>query len=357
MSPAAGHGRLRLRWTTCTQQALLLLATLLAGGCLGMRVTPVAIKGLSWPAEAPRVRLVQVIPLGTRLAGGGRKLLSAITGSQDAAGPFRRPYAVAWDHDALLIADPDAGRIARLRAGGRIEVSPAGAIGRPIGVAACPQGVVVTDPYAGTVTLLDADLHRLRELAHDLHRPTGVACLSGRVVVAETGRHRLVLLAADGTRSILGARGSGPLGFNFPTSLAAARGILWVGDALNFRLQAIELTAPAAADGSPGTPGYAVEQEFGRLGDAPGDMPRLKGLAVDRAGDLWVADAHLDRVSLYHPDGRLLLSIGGHGTAPGSFSFPAGIAAHADGRVAVVDSLNRRVQVFERLLVAPETAP
>ena len=42
----------------------------------------------------------------------------------------------------------------------------------------------------------------------------------------------------------------------------------------------------------------------------------------------------------------------GTGDEPGRFSFPAGIAAHPDGRIAVVDSLNRRVQVF-RLVGAP----
>jgi hypothetical protein len=43
------------------------------------------------------------------------------------------------------------------------------------------------------------------------------------------------------------------------------------------------------------------------------------------------------------------MSLGRTGTEPGEFSFPAGIAAHPDGRVAVVDSLNRRLQVFRVL--------
>ena len=34
------------------------------------------------------------------------------------------------------------------------------------------------------------------------------------------------------------------------------------------------------------------------------------------------------------------------GAEPGRFSFPAGIAAHPDGRVAVVDSFNLRLQIF-----------
>ena len=62
-----------------------------------------------------------------------------------------------------------------------------------------------------------------------------------------------------------------------------------------------------------------------------------------------IADAHLDRVSMYGAEGDLLLSIGGAGNRPAEFSFPAGIAAHPDGRVAVVDSLNNRLKIFRVL--------
>ena len=109
-----------------------------------------------------------------------------------------------------------------------------------------------------------------------------------------------------------------------------------------------ELTRGSAADG-----GLDVGDEFGQLGDVSGTMPRLKGLSIDAAGHLWVSDAWLDQVSLYTRDGDLLMSLGGAGAAPGRFNFPAGIAAHVDGRVAVVDAQNRRVQVFD-LLDVPE---
>ena len=134
-----------------------------------------------------------------------------------------------------------------------------------------------------------------------------------------------------------GGRGAGPGLFNFPAALSLHAGNLWVGDTLNFRVQRLD-----AIRGEPvGT--------FGRLGDAAGEMPRIKGVAVDAAGILWVSDAHLDRVALFRPDGTFLTDIGGKGELPGEFSFPAGLAAHPDGRVAIVDSLNRRIQIFRRV--------
>jgi sugar lactone lactonase YvrE len=117
---------------------------------------------------------------------------------------------------------------------------------------------------------------------------------------------------------------------------------LWVGDTLNFRLQRFDPVT-----------GKFLSQ-FGRLGDAPGELPRLKGLAVDSKGRLWISDGYLDQVALFQTDGTFLMSFGGKGSSRGEFSFPAGIAAHEDGRMAVVDSLNRRVKIFAP--VPPEAA-
>jgi DNA-binding beta-propeller fold protein YncE len=75
-------------------------------------------------------------------------------------------------------------------------------------------------------------------------------------------------------------------------------------------------------------------------------MPRMKGLAVDGSGAVWMTDAILDRVAVYDDAGRFLLDVGRPGRREGEFSFPAGIAIGADGRVAVVDSFNARVQLF-----------
>ena len=187
--------------------------------------------------------------------------------------------------------------------------------------------------------MLDRELKLIRWVARDLDRPTGVACSTSRVFVAETAHHRILVFGPGDRREAIGRRGNGPGEFNFPTSLTLDSGKLIVGDTLNFRIQRVEPATGRFLD------------SFGTLGDAPGEMPRLKGIAVDRAGHLWVADAHMDRVSIFLREGRLLLSLGGSGDRVDEFSFPAGIAAHPDGRVAVVDSLNRRVKIFR---VAPE---
>ncbi len=321
-----------------SQSAALGSLLILAAGCGGLHTTARPNPtGLAWPPGDPRVVLERVIE--PRYRGGfprrgmGGGLLSRLTGRR-AAPLFHRPYALAWQGDSLLVADPDAGYLARIGDRGRVSVSRPGLFQTPIGVAVCGGGIVVSDAAAGKVALLDDDLALERWLAVDLARPTGVACDATRIFVVETAGHRIVVLEAGGGRRTLGRRGSGPGELNFPTAVCVDAASLWVGDTLNFRLQRFDPTSGE------------VLEVFGRIGDAAGEMPRVKGLAVDHAGHLWLSDGYLDQVSLYQPDGIFLMALGGRGAAAGEFSFPAGIAAHPDGRVAVVDSLNRRVQVF-----------
>ena len=286
---------------------------------------------LAWPRDHPRVRLEKVIQVRGDAKGGG--LIAWLTGTRQEP-LFQRPYAVAWDGEDLLVADPGASRVVRIDARGRFSATPPGLLEEPMGVAACAQGVVVTAPRSGKVLLLERSLKAGRAIAGGMERPTGVACAGRRVVVVETGAQRIVVLEADGSRRTLGRRGEGPGEFNFPAALTLSDGTLWVGDTLNFRVQRIELES-----------GRFVGS-FGALGDSPGEMPRLKGLAVDGQGHLWVSDAQLDQVAIFDADGTFLMDLGRNGAEPGEFSFPAGIGVSAGGSIAVADSLNRRVQIF-----------
>lgn len=286
---------------------------------------------LAWPPGNPRVRLDHVI--ATRADARKGSALDWIAGRRDEP-LFDRPFAASWLGGSLVIADPGAHRVVITGEGRAPRTSAAGVLDTPMGVASCLAGVVVADARLGKVALFDRELHLVRWLAQGLDRPTGIGCVGDRVFVVETGAHRVVVLEPDGTRQTVGVRGSGPGEFNFPAALTTTPGDVWVGDTMNFRLQRFDAAtlAPVGA--------------FGHLGDAPGEMPRIKGLAVDAQGHLWVSDASLDQVALYRTDGTFLMDLGRNGRAPGEFAFPAGIAAHPDGRVAVVDSLNRRIQVF-----------
>ena len=307
-------------------------------GCSGNRGVELAsVAPRQWPPGDPRVELEQIIANRHGTRGFWRRLSGA-----SAPKLLRRPYGVAWDGDDLLVTDPGAARVVRIDLRGRVRATPPDLVAGPIGVAVCGAGIVVTDSERGRVLLLSQDLRLIRELGDRLERPTGVACQGSTVFVAETGRHRVLALsleqaAPEGPMPSFGSRGDGAGEFNFPTALTVDDGELWIGDTLNFRVQQYAIE-----------PGEFVST-FGALGDAPGEMPRIKGLALDRSGQMWISDGQTDHISLYGRDGTFLMSLGATGSGDGEFSFPVGIAAHADGRVAVVDSLNRRVAVFRLL--------
>jgi DNA-binding beta-propeller fold protein YncE len=70
--------------------------------------------------------------------------------------------------------------------------------------------------------------------------------------------------------------------------------------------------------------------------------------ALSPRGDIYVSDGyHNARVHKYSPDGKLLLSWGEPGTAPGQFSLVHNIACDDEGWVYVADRENHRVQVFD----------
>lgn len=70
-------------------------------------------------------------------------------------------------------------------------------------------------------------------------------------------------------------------------------------------------------------------------------------VAVAPSGDLYVADGYgASRVHRFSANGDLIATFGEPGGGPGQFSTPHGICALADGRVAVTDRENNRVQVF-----------
>ncbi|MCP4900631.1 MAG: hypothetical protein GY906_27015 [bacterium] len=308
------------------------LAVAVLAGCVSTPYPQATLQELRWPRDDPRVAFERVVQTRADISRGG--ILSWIRGDRKER-LFDRPYGIAWDGDSLVVADPGAGMVLRLSSSGRVRTSLEGLLESPIGVAVCLGEIFVSDARAGNVAVLDQRLRFTRWQARGLDRPTGIVCGDeGQVFVVETGSHSIVLLQNSGVEWRFGSRGSGLGEFNFPTALTLANGSLWIADVLNFRLQRLRIE------------NREIKFAFGRLGDTAGEMPRIKDVGIDASGSIWVTDAHLDRVSLYTQTGDLLMSLGGSGSALGDFSFPAGIATHADGRVAVVDSLNRRIQVF-----------
>ncbi|MCI0479044.1 Ig-like domain-containing protein, partial [Candidatus Uhrbacteria bacterium] len=198
--------------------------------------------------------------------------------------------------------------------------------------------------------------------AHDVFKePSGnfVFVSSGATYVADRKHHQIKLVRADG--SVVVVAGSGKSGFvdgpaleaRFaePRAVAvdAARNVLYIADTQNHVIRAMSLdgslVATIAGSGRP-------EDRDGTGAQAGFKQP--SGLAIDAAGNLYVADTGNDKIKKMTPDGQVTTVAGagrpGLGDGPALsalFKGPSGIAVNAAGGVYIADTQNHMIRKFE----------
>jgi hypothetical protein len=135
-----------------------------------------------------------------------------------------------------------------------------------------------------------------------------------------------------------GSYGSGEGQFNTPLGIAVDfAGNVYVADALNSRVQ--KFTSSGVFITSWGSPGSGNGQF----------SSTLQGIAVDNAGNVYVADTYNYRIQKFSSDGVFLAKWGnGAGSGDGQFNYMNGVVVDNVGNVYVADSdgNNQRVQKF-----------
>jgi tripartite motif-containing protein 2/3 len=86
---------------------------------------------------------------------------------------------------------------------------------------------------------------------------------------------------------------------------------------------------------------------FGGQGTGFNNFSLPAGIITDRRGYLWVVDTLRHIVPIFDVNGKFLDYIGAFGAGPGYFAFPSAIAASDDGKIVVLERVNRRLQCFE----------
>jgi tripartite motif-containing protein 71 len=167
----------------------------------------------------------------------------------------------------------------------------------------------------------------------NMSRCSGFFGLSEQMAV---GPCLLKVSAKGDTIAEWGKFGRGPGEFNDPSALAVDRqGNVYVADQFNARVQKLD---------SAGKP-LAQWKRFG-TGPKAVFLPGGFGLAVDQHGNLWVADSTDDTVRMLSPTGELLALWGMPGKQAGQFNSPMSVTVDIQGKVYVADAGNNRIQVF-----------
>jgi len=86
---------------------------------------------------------------------------------------------------------------------------------------------------------------------------------------------------------------------------------------------------------------------WGSQGKGDGQFQDPRGIAVDEAGNVYVADSGNHRIQVFDSSGKFLIQWGSEGDGPGQFKEPWGIAVDAAGHVYVADTWNHRIQKFD----------
>ncbi len=169
------------------------------------------------------------------------------------------------------------------------------------------------------------------------------------------GSAALVAIGQPTLNDSLSGSGAGQL--DHPQGLAfGPNGSLWVADTYNDRI--LEFLPPF----STGMVASVAIGQPNRTGSAPGLSARAldhpTGIAVDAAGDLWVADTGNNRVLEFRPPfatgmpATLVLGQSGFTSglpgfdSPTGLASPSGVAVDANGTLYVSDTGNNRVLAF-----------
>lgn len=185
--------------------------------------------------------------------------------------------------------------------------------------------------------------------------PFAVAvAIGGTVYVADAGEsNRIRKIAPDGNVTTFAGGNEGffdgpttSASFNTPSGLALGPdGNLFVADTGNNRIRKITRDGQVSTVAGNGTAGYA---------DGPASQAQFNGpigVAVDKAGNIYVADTYNDRIRLIGTDGQVS-TVAGQGTpgyADGDrntalFDTPCGIVIANDNSLIVADTGNHRLR-------------
>ena len=123
-----------------------------------------------------------------------------------------------------------------------------------------------------------------------------------------------------------------------------ARGVIGIAVALALVVAASSATAgrQAASAGQ----GYKVVGKWGKTGTGNGQFVNANGIAVDKGGNVYVADSDNHRIQVFAASGKFVRKWGSHGDGSGQFDIAEDVEIAPDGTVWAADQQNSRIQAF-----------
>jgi sugar lactone lactonase YvrE len=202
-----------------------------------------------------------------------------------------------------------------------------------------------------------------------LYNPYGVAVDgAGNLYIADTANHRvrmvspaglITTVAGTGTAGLNGDGGpaaAGTVDLYYPSGVAVdGAGNLCIADRSNQRVRMVSPAGLVTTVAGTGTAGY--NGDGGPAGSAQLNAP--SGVAVDGAGNLYIADRSNQRVRMVDLTATppVITTVAGTGTAgyngdggpagSAQLNAPTGVAVDGEGNLYIADRSNQRVRQVE----------
>jgi DNA-binding beta-propeller fold protein YncE len=262
-------------------------------------------------------------------------------------------YIVDTGNHRVLKFDNDGGFITKWGSPDGNEGSGDDEFAFPQGIAIAPNGnALVTDHNNFRVQTFDASGGFLdtwpAQVGGTPFGPEAIAIAAdGSAFVLDRLNHRVVKFDSSGDDvAAIGSHGAGDGQFEFPEDVAIdGSGQVFVADAGNTRVQKF---APDAQDPDQ----YGHVGTIGSPGQGDGELAIPAGVAVDAAGNVFVADTGNHRIQRFAPTAQnphqydVFTTWGAKGSGDGQLDEPTDLAIDTDGAVFVADFRNFRIQKF-----------
>ncbi|HEY4111881.1 IPT/TIG domain-containing protein [Puia sp.] len=177
---------------------------------------------------------------------------------------------------------------------------------------------------------------------------------AGNIYVADVLNHRIRKVtsdgqvstwAGDGTKVFKEGKGTAASFYNPYGVAVTSAGVVYVADANNYRVRKITAAGDVSTLAGDGTPGF--KEGAGNVAQ----FKNLEGVAVDAAENVYVADTYNSSIRKITPAGEVS-TLAGNGTygfqegtgSAARFSFPRGLAVDGAGYVFVADGDNNRIR-------------
>ncbi|MFQ5442312.1 MAG: 6-bladed beta-propeller [Thermodesulfobacteriota bacterium] len=219
---------------------------------------------------------------------------------------------------------------------------------KPAGVHVDGQGkIYVTDTAYADVFIYDPVNEKSTSIgtmgSHLLSKPIGVATDStGRIFVADTRVDKVVVVSPEG-RFITYMAPDKP--FEQPSGIAIdePHNRIYVVDTHQHNVRVFDFKT------------LKYIKTIGGRGAEEGRFNYPSNITVDKDGKLYVVDTMNARVQIFDKEGRFLLTFGRFGDIAGEFARPKGIGVDSEGHIYVADAAFNNVQIFDqegRILMA-----